>query len=189
MKKVNVKNSIFDISVIALFTALTAVCAWISIPSAIPFTLQTFGIFAALGILGGKRGTVSVCIYVLLGLVGAPVFSGFKGGAGVLFGTTGGYITGFIFSALVYWLITLKHSDNPIRIVSGYAAGLAVCYLIGTLWFVFVYSAKSEPVSFLTALSVCVFPFIIPDVIKTALAFGLVRILRPLFKKYDYHMN
>ena len=86
------KISIRDIAYIAVFTALMAVCSWISIPTAIPFTLQTMGVFLAVGLLGGKRGTLAVTAYVLLGAVGAPVFANFSGGLGVLMGQTGGYI-------------------------------------------------------------------------------------------------
>ena len=81
-----------DMVYCAMFAVLIAVCSWISIPATVPFTLQTFGIFVTVGILGGKRGSVSVLIYLLLGAVGIPVFAGFKGGIGALLGTTGGYI-------------------------------------------------------------------------------------------------
>ena len=95
-----------DMAYIALFAVLMAVCAWISIPFAVPFTLQTFAVFAALAILGGRRGTLSVVVYLLLGAVGLPVFAGFKGGLAALLGTTGGYILGFLLTALLYWGIT-----------------------------------------------------------------------------------
>ena len=74
----------------------------------VPFTMQTFAVFLALGLLGGRRGTYAVLVYLLLGMIGIPVFSGFRGGPGVLLGTTGGYILGFLGSALVYWLMTAR---------------------------------------------------------------------------------
>ena len=84
-----------DLAYIALMAALIALCAWISVPlGPVPFTMQTFGIFAALGLLGGRRGTLAFLSYLLLGIVGLPVFSGFSAGAGVLFGATGGYLLG-----------------------------------------------------------------------------------------------
>ena len=91
---------------IALFAAIIAVCSWIQIPMTVPFTMQTFAVFCALATLGGKGGTISVLIYIVLGAVGVPVFAGFTGGVGILFGTTGGYIIGFLFTGLLYWLIT-----------------------------------------------------------------------------------
>ena len=89
------KFSTRDLCFCAIGAALIAVCAWISIPADVPFTLQTFAIFTVCGLLGGKRGTVSVLVYLLLGAVGAPVFAGFRGGFASLLGTTGGYLVGF----------------------------------------------------------------------------------------------
>ena len=89
-----------------MFAALITVCAWISIPVLdIAFTLQTLGIFLAFGLLGGKRGFLAVVLYLLLGAAGMPVFSGFQGGIGCLAGVTGGYLWGFAFSGLIYWLL------------------------------------------------------------------------------------
>ena len=102
-----------DLAYAALFAVLLMVCAWINIPLTVPFTLQTFGVFAALGTLGGRRGTLAILAYLLLGLVGLPVFSGFQGGPGVLLGTTGGYILGFLASALLYWGMTARLGDRP----------------------------------------------------------------------------
>ena len=92
------RSKTYDIVYIAVFAVIMAICSWISIPAAVPFTLQTFGVFIAVGILGGKRGTLSVLVFILLGAIGVPVFAGFSGGIGVLAGTTGGYIIGFLFS-------------------------------------------------------------------------------------------
>ena len=87
--------SVYDLVMVALFAALIAVCAWVTVPGSVPFTLQTMGVFLAVGLLGGKRGTLAVLIYILLGCVGLPVFAGFSGGIGVILGSTGGYIVGF----------------------------------------------------------------------------------------------
>ena len=104
MQKEKTKFTPKDMAYIALLVVLIAVCYWISIPSVVPFTMQTFGVFCAVGLLGGFRGTVAVLIYILMGLIGLPVFSNFNGGAGYLMGPTGGYIVGFLFTALIYWL-------------------------------------------------------------------------------------
>ena len=111
-----------DLAYAALFAVLLMVCAWINIPLTVPFTLQTFGVFAALGTLGGRRGILAILAYLLLGLVGLPVFSGFQGGPGVLLGTTGGYILGFLASALLYWGMTGRPSGGDGR---GHGAGPA----------------------------------------------------------------
>lgn len=159
-----------DMVYIALIVALIAACSWVSIPTAVPFTLQTFAVFCAVGLLGGKRGTIAVVVYILLGLVGVPVFAGFKGGIGALFGVTGGYIIGFIFSALIYWLITKLFGDKTMVMAIAMLIGLLVCYVFGTAWFVFVYAKDSGSIGFAAALGWCVAPFIVPDIIKIALA-------------------
>lgn len=152
----------------ALFSALTAICAWISIPVAdIGFTMQTFGVFLTLGVLGGKWGTVSILIYLLLGAVGMPVFSGFRGGMGMLLGVTGGYLWGFLFSGLTYWLLE-RFGKLPAMI-----AAMAVCYLCGSIWF-HIYAGGGIGLILLR----CVVPFLIPDGLKILLAHSLSRRLR-----------
>lgn len=169
----NSKFRVVDLTYMAVGAALTAVCSWISIPSTVPFTLQTFAVFCVLSLLGGKRGTVSIVIYILLGAVGMPVFAGFTGGIGILLGTTGGYIIGFILMGLLFWLAERFFGNAlPVRIVS-MLAGLLVCYAFGTGWFLWVYARQSGAVGIGTALSWCVLPFILPDLAKMALAVGI----------------
>lgn len=164
----------------ALFAALLAICAWVAIPIGdIAFTLQTLGIFLTLGLLGGKRGTLAIFIYLLLGLVGLPVFTNFQGGAGVLLGTTGGYIAGFLFSGLTYWLVTALGGNSPkVRLVA-MLLGLAVCYLFGTLWYRFGYLRSSSAVGVGFILIKCVLPYLLPDLLKLTLAAYLTGRLRP----------
>ena len=129
------KFSTRDLCFCAIGAALIAVCAWISIPADVPFTLQTFAIFAVCGLLGGKRGTVSVLVYLLLGAVGAPVFAGFRGGFASLIGTTGGYLAGFILLALIIALAQARWGLGQWVFVLSAAVGLLVCYAFGTAWF------------------------------------------------------
>ncbi len=166
-----------DMALISLFAVLMAVCAWIAIPSAVPFTLQTFGLFMALGLLGGKRGTLAVTLYLLLGLAGIPVFSSFRGGFGVLAGITGGYLIGFLFAALVYWAVTRRHSGSFTMILLGLILGLIVDYAFGTAWFMLFYAKAYGAIGLWAALSMCVIPFILPDLIKMALALALTKTL------------
>ena len=167
-----------DLSYVAVCTVLMAVCSWISIPSAVPFTLQTFAIFCTLGLIGGKRGTAAILVYLLLGALGVPVFAGFGGGIGVLIGVTGGYLLGFILMGLVYWLgERVGKSSRAIRIGS-MLLGLLLCYAFGTAWFMFVYARQSGAVTLATALAWCVIPFLLPDLVKLALALLLSSKLR-----------
>ena len=144
---------------------------------AIPFTMQTFGLFAALGLLGGKRGTLAVLVYLLLGTVGIPVFSGFRGGLGVLGGVTGGYLIGFLFAAFSYWGITSKSGGKLWIMILGMAAGLVADYAFGTAWFMLFYAKSYGAVGLWAALSMCVIPYILPDLVKLALAVALVKTL------------
>ena len=178
------KGKTYDMAYIAVFTVLIAVCSWISIPTAIPFTLQTFAVFLAVEVLGGRRGTLAVALYVLLGAIGVPVFAGFTGGLGIILRNTGGYIIGFIFSALVMWLmesIFLKklHMRHTLFIKAlSMMLGLLTCYTAGTIWFMLIYMRDAGPVGLATVLGWCVIPFILPDMIKIALALMLGNLLR-----------
>jgi biotin transport system substrate-specific component len=167
---------------IALFAVLITVCSWISIPAVVPFSLQTFAVFCTIGFLGGKRGSLSIVVYILLGVIGIPVFAGFSGGAGILIGATGGYIIGFVFMALVYWLITGLFGNKTIVMIFAMLSGLLVLYAFGTAWFIIVYARSSGAVGLIAALGWCVFPFIIPDIIKMGLAILLVKRLKPYVK-------
>jgi biotin transport system substrate-specific component len=159
-----------DMTYIAIFAALMAICAWISIPAPVPFTLQTFAVFAAVGMLGGKRGTIAVAVYILLGAVGLPVFSGFAGGPGALLGMTGGYIFGFLAAALVMWGVTRILGNGVWPLGLAMLLGLLACYALGTVWFMDVYIRTKGAITLLAVLSKCVFPFVLPDLVKIGLA-------------------
>lgn len=164
----------------AIFVALISICAWIQIPFAIPFTLQTFAIFLTLLCLGGKYGTFTIFCYILLGLIGVPVFSGFKGGIAVFVLPTGGFILGFLVIGFIFWIFE-HFNKNSIKILSLFI-GLILLYIFGTLWFVFV-SSRNKDVGFVSALMTCVVPFIIPDLIKLALAYLIsIKLKNPLSK-------
>lgn len=169
-----------DIAYIALFTALIAVGAWISIPtpSRIDFTLQTLGIFLAMGVLGGRRGTLAVTAYLLLGAVGAPVFSGFSGGLSALVSPSGGYLLGFFFTALFLWAVEKVTADKLWKLGVGMVVGAVIYYAFGTAWFMVVYPMGGESVTLWTALTWCVFPYVAFDLIKIALALTLTSQLR-----------
>ena len=160
-----------DMALCALFAALLAICAWLVIPIGdVPFTLQTFGVFAALGLLGGKRGTIAIAIYLLLGAVGVPVFAGFRGGIGTLFGTTGGYLVSYLFMGLIVMLAEKLFGDRTIVFLIAGVIALAVCYAFGTAWFVVAYARTAGPISWAAAIGKCVLPFVLPDLAKLALA-------------------
>ena len=119
---------VLDLVYISIGAALIAICSWISIPTAVPFTLQTFAVFFVLLLLGGERGTIATLIYILLGAIGVPVFAGFSGGIGILFGSTGGYIIGFLFTGLIYMLFSRVFKKSIVIKIAALVLGLAVCY-------------------------------------------------------------
>lgn len=167
---------------IALFAVLMAVCAWISVPAAVPFTMQTFAVFLAVGVLGGRRGTLAIVVYILMGAVGMPVFSHFQGGPGVLFQATGGYILGFLFTALIMWGMEALLGRKPWVLIASMVLGLIACYAFGTIWFMILYTRSTGAIGLGAALLWCVVPYIIPDLIKMALALTLTRRLRSALK-------
>lgn len=169
------KSKPLDLTYIALFAALIALCSWITIPAAVPFTLQTFAIFATLGILGGRRGTMAIAVYLLMAAIGLPVLSGFSGGLGAMLGVTGGYLLGFFVMGITYWLLTSLWGAGPKAMLTALALCLVVCYLFGTLWFMLVYLRTTGPVGVSAVLGWCVFPFLIPDLMKLGLALLLTR--------------
>ncbi len=173
-----------DLTYIGVFAAVIAVCSWVQIPfGAVPVTLQTFAVCTAAGLFGAKRGVLSVLVYILLGLVGVPVFSGFNAGAGALLGVTGGYIIGFVFTALIVGLEVDFLGGRLWVCFASMLLGILVCYAFGTAWFVVVYTRKVESITVGGALSMCVFPFIIPDIIKAALATAVCAALKKYVKK------
>lgn len=171
-------NKTRDIVYMSVFTAMISICSWISIPASIPFTLQTMGVFTTVGLLGGKRGTLTVLTYILLGAIGIPVFAGLTGGVSVLLGTTGGYIMGFLLSALLMWGIETIMGRNQIVLAFSMVAGLIVCYVFGTAWFMLIYTQHSGVIGLSTVLGLCVIPFIIPDLIKIGVALFLAKRLK-----------
>ncbi len=169
-----------SLTLIALSVALIAVCSWIAIPMTIPFTLQTFAIFTVLGLLGGRLGTAAIASYLVMGLVGLPVFSGFSSGPAALFGATGGYLIGFLFMGLLYWLLTHLFGNRLLPVGLFLLAGLLLLYVFGSAWFLWVYLGSGKAAGFLTVLGWCVFPFVLPDLIKLSLALVVIRRLRPV---------
>lgn len=153
---------------IALMTAVTCVLGPLSIPlpfSPVPISLTNFAIFLTIFVLGMKNGTISFIIYLLLGAVGVPVFSSFRGGLQVLAGPTGGYLIGFIFLALIMGF-ALDHFDRKlVPTIIGMIIGMAVCYAFGTVWL-----AKLLSLSFKEGLIMGVIPYLPGDAAKIIIA-------------------
>lgn len=178
-----VGSKTLDMVYIGVFTVIIAICSWITLPfGMVSFTMQTFAVFFAVGVLGGKRGTMTVLVYILLGVVGVPVYAGFGSGIGAILGQEGGYLIGFLFSALVMWAIEKFLGRRTWALAAAMVLGLIVCYIFGTLWFMTVYARNIGAVGLLTVLGWCVFPFVIPDLVKIVLALMLSKRLAGIVK-------
>lgn len=154
-----------QMALVAIMTALTCILAPFSLPiGPVPISLTNLVIYFSLYLLGWKLGTLSYVIYLLIGLVGVPVFSGFTAGPAKLFGPTGGYLIGFIPMAIIAGIVIDKFSQRWIQIL-GMIVGTVICYAFGTAWFCI---QAGYTVS--AALAVCVIPFIPADLIKMVIA-------------------
>ncbi len=167
---------------VSLMAVLIAACAWITVPiGPIPFTLQTFGVFCALCLLGGKYGTLAFAVYLAIGALGAPVFSGFSGGIGKLVGPTGGYLIGFLAAGLIYCAAEKLFGEKPLPEIASMLVGMFACYAFGTAWF--MVAAPSKP-GLMTALGLCVFPYILPDIAKIVAAYFFAKMLKKRLKRF-----
>lgn len=171
MKKEN--NIIYNIVIVSLFAAIIVISAWISFPfGSIPITLQTLAVFTAGALLGFKRGFATITLYIMLGIVGLPVFHGFTGGPGMLMGSTGGFIWGLLFSVIVIAALYNKNVHGIKRLALALLIAQIVCYICGTAWFCFVY-AKGQGI--IGAFFVTVVPFLLPDALKIFATVFLVK--------------
>ena len=160
-----------DITRIALMTAVLCILGPISFPlsfSEVPISLGILGIFLCLVILGQRNGTICIILYILIGMIGIPVFAGFSSGVGIVMGPSGGYIAGYIPLGIIAGFFIDKYSGKPYLQALGMALGTAVCYLLGTLWL-----AKTTGLGFGAALLAGVIPFIPFDAVKLVIALAV----------------
>ena len=168
-------------ALIGVMAAVTCILGPLSLAipvSPVPISLTNLAVYFAIYVLGMKRGTISYCIYLLLGLVGLPVFSAFTGGAGKLFGPTGGYLIGFIFMALICGFFIEKWEKKLYMHFIGMVLGTAVCYIFGTAWL-----AYTAHMGFAAALAAGVIPFIPGDLVKIIIAMIAGPIIRKQLKR------
>lgn len=164
----NSKSSLRELVITGLMTALLCIISPLSIPlgfSPVPITFSTFAIYLSLIILGKRKGIVSCLIYLLLGMIGLPVFSGFVGGFHRLFGPTGGYLVGYLFLAIISGFFLEKFWCNRYLCFLGMLLGTLFCYLFGTIWL-----CLQLNVGFVEGLFIGVIPYIPADLVKIVLA-------------------
>lgn len=170
------KRTTFNIVMAGLSAALLCIAGPFAIPipfSPVPISMLPLAIYIIAFLIDWKLCGLSTVIYLLLGTVGLPVFSGFSGGLAKLAGPTGGYLIGFIFTALICGFFITKF-DKIYMYVTGMVLGLIVAYLFGTVWFTF-----QQNTNFTAALSLCVIPYLPGDALKIIIAV----LVGPVLKK------
>lgn len=175
------KSSTYQIVLIGIMTAITCILGPLSIPipfSPVPISFTNLAIYLTAFILGWKKGTLSYLIYLFLGLVGLPIFSNFSGGPSKLFGPTGGYLIGFILMAFISGLFIELFNGNISMYILGLMLASAANYLLGTAWL-----SYQLDLTFYQALSVGVFPYLIGDGIKIAIAIAIGPMVRSRLKQ------
>ncbi len=174
MQEGNMTTRTYTLTSTALMTAVTCILGPLAIPiGPVPVSLTPLAVFLSVYILGTKRGTIAYLLYLLIGAVGVPVFSGFTGGLGKLAGPTGGYLVGFILMALIGGWFIFRYYDKVAVQFLGMLLGLVVCYAFGSAWL-----AYSAGMSFGAAVAAGVLPFIAFDLVKIAVAIFLGRTVR-----------
>lgn len=164
----------------AIFAAIICILAPFSFyMGAVPISLATFAVYLAAAILKPVSSVTCIIIYILLGAVGLPVFSGFIGGFQQLAGLTGGYIVGYIPCAFIISSIISRYENKKSAYPLAMLAGTAVCYLCGTAWY--IYQSKS---GIAAAVTVCILPFLLGDAVKIAAACALSFAVKPRLKKF-----
>ncbi len=173
-QKKNRVSQASTLTMVALMAAVLCILSPFSIPvGVVPVSLSTFGLYLTVLILGRKKATVVCMIYLLLGFIGIPVFSGFSGGSAKLFGPTGGYLFGYLLLTTVAGLIVDKFPKNRLLCVLGLFLGTVCCYTAGTAWLAF-----QMKIRFAEAFGIGVVPFLPGDIIKLILAEGIGRSIR-----------
>ena len=148
------KLTTYQMAVTAVMAAVLCVLGPLTVPiGAVPISLANFVICLTAWLLGPKFGTLSVVIYLVLGAIGIPVFSGYGAGLAKLAGPTGGYLVGYLLLAFIGGMFIEKSKGNPVVSAVGLVLGDAACYVLGTAWFVFQMQCELG-----YALTVCVYP-------------------------------
>lgn len=175
-------RAIYRLVVIATCVAFLSLCSWITLPFAVNFSLQLFAVFLICGCFSPTVSVSAIALYILLGLIGAPIFSGFSSGASAIMGASGGFIISFIFVSVIISAFRRYYSKNIFWYVLTMSLSLVVCYACGVLWYAFVFCYPNY-CSIGTAITVCVLPFIAFDIIKLLLAVLALKKLRPFIDR------
>lgn len=177
MKKTNLKN----LTLMALFSALMCASAIIYIPLVVPITLQTLIIALCCDVLGTKKSIAVYLVYLAIGFCGLPVFSGFNSGVSALFSNTGGFVIGFLVFIIIKGLAKNILKNEKISSFVSSLLALVPLYIIGSVWFCFIYYGSLSLPLYISSLAVSVLPFILPDILKIAVAIFISKRIKKFF--------
>ena len=175
-------GAVYKLSIIAMCVAVITLCSWLAIPFPISFTMQTFAIFLIAGCFSPQISLSAVVIYLFLGIIGIPVFSGFNAGFSAILGASGGCLIAFPFCALIISLFRTHYFEKKALYILLMLFSLGICYIFSCLWYLFVFTHFANA-NILTAISICVLPFIIPDLFKIFLTYLIFRRLYPYIER------
>lgn len=178
----NKNRAVYRLVIIAICVAFMALCSYITIPFAVNFSLQLFAVFLIAGCFPPIISVSATTLYFIIGAIGIPVFSGFNSGLSAILGASGGFLVSFPLIALIISIFQKYYRKNSFLYILVASLSLIVCYTVGSLWYMYVF-CYSTPCTFMTALAVSVFPFVIFDIAKLLLAFVLLKKLRPFVDK------
>lgn len=177
----NMKTSVYKLTTIALITAVLCVLAPLSVPiGPVPVSLATFVIYLFVYIFGTWMSTAGVAVYLLIGLVGIPVFSGYTAGVAKLAGPTGGFLVGYLLVTIVGGLILDRIKRNVLMGVIAFFVSTILLYALGTVWYIVLLGGTIAE-----ALMICVVPFIVVDIIKMAAAAAVGEVVRKMLVRAE----
>lgn len=179
----NKKISVKTMAMVGVMTAVICIVSPFTIPlpfSPVPISLATLILYFSTYILGMKKAIISYVIYLLIGIVGIPVFSGFSGGIGKIAGPTGGYLIGYVFILLLAGIFIDRYYKKWYLCLIGLVLGTLSCYILGTIWL-----AIQCNMSFYNALMAGVIPFLPGDIAKIVIVLIIGPFFKKIFTKFD----
>ncbi len=185
MKNPQKSKLVQNLTYAAMAISLITLCAWLSIPLGVGFTLQTLAVFLIASCFSIKISLPAVSAYVFLGIIGVPVFAGFRGGFAALVSPSGGFLIGFILSTVLVSMLRCLYKNSAIKHILILLFAQLICYASGTLWYIYVF-CYANPSPFGVALAICVLPFVIPDALKILFTAFLYRKLSPICERISF---
>ena len=174
-------KKIYNLILCSISVCILVVFSWINIPFPIPITLQLIAVFVISGLFDWKISITSIAAYIILGIIGLPVFSSFNGGLAFLFGPTGGYIISFLIVPFITLLFKkVFNNSNTCSLIVSFIVSLLLIYTIGTLWYLEFAEIAVSHITFTSIIMITVVPFIFVDTLKIIISVFSIKKLRKI---------